>query len=397
MTDTRQRQQQRAVTTPPLSSMSGETYDYDTLKRKQEKVTGETGTITIALADSISSYKEPTLFDELEREEKLQLQEADTKHLINREGKPTYLTRYQNKIVYALSVFMSQSKEEEEIRAYVKKLNAGKAPKTIITLPISITELTKLVELDGKARARQKEKVIEELVRLSEIRQVQDFMAKGTKDGRLRFTAPLIQIQERIEDWSTDKQLDADFMRISFGSIFFYELYNKYAVIKPSLFRIWGQAGSGTDTELFNILLSDLLAKYSGHRIAALNEAKKIDKQRNKYKTDESYFSARAKAQRDALTYSEYTYNILRRVTRDYSSSRQYRALFKKDMENAEKALLRYGLLTEVRHTKTDKGERVDFVFNIDYDKNEEGESIYLAQARQREIDSLPQLEAPKE
>ena len=397
MTDTRQRQQQRAVTTPPLSSMSGETYDYDTLKRKQEKVTGETGTITIALADSISAYKEPTLFDELEREEKLQLQEADTKHLINREGKPTYLTRYQNKIVYALSVFMSQSKEEDEIRAYVKKLNAGKAPKTIITLPISITELTKLVELDGKARARQKEKVIDELVRLSEIRQVQDFMAKGTKDGRLRFSAPLIQIQERIEDWSTDKQLDADFMRISFGSIFFYELYNKYAVIKPSLFRIWGQAGSGTDTELFNILLSDLLAKYSGHRIAALNEAKKIDKQRNKYKTDESYFSARAKAQKDALTYSEYTYNILRRVTRDYSSSRQYRALFKKDMENAEKALLRYGLLTEVRHTKTDKGERVDFVFNIDYDKHEEGESIYLAQARQREIDSLPQLETPKE
>ena len=397
MTDTRQRQQQRAVTAPLPSSMSGETYDYDTLKRKQEKVTGETGTITIALADSISAYKEPTLFDELEREEKLQLQEADTKHLINREGKPTYLTRYQNKIVYALSVFMSQSKEEEEIRAYVKKLNAGKAPKTIITLPISITELTKLVELDGKARARQKEKVIDELVRLSEIRQVQDFMAKGTKDGRLRFTAPLIQIQERIEDWSPDKQLDADFMRISFGSIFFYELYNKYAVIKPSLFRIWGQAGSGTDTELFNILLSDLLAKYSGHRIAALNEAKKIDKQRNKYKTDESYFSARAKAQKDALTYSEYTYNILRRVTRDYSSSRQYRALFKKDMENAEKALLRYGLLTEVRHTKTDKGERVDFVFNIDYDKNEEGESIYLAQARQREIDSLPQLETPKE
>ena len=64
---------------------------------------------------------------------------------------------------------------------------------------------------------------------------------------------------------------------------------------------------------------------------------------------------------------------------------------------SAINALLNYGLITEARFTNTDKGERIDFVFNMDYDKNEEGESIYLAQARQREIDSLPLLQAPEE
>lgn len=398
MTDTSIRQQQQAVRPPPQAPTSGETYDFDTLKRKQEKVTGETGSITVALASTISAYKEPTLFDELEKDEDLQaLVAMDKKHLVNREGKPTYLTRYQNKIIYVLSLFMSQSKEDEEIRAYVKKLNAGEAPKSTITLPISITELTKLVELDGKARARQKEKVLDELKALAEIRQVQMFMVNGSKDGKLRYIAPLIQIQEQLEDLSPDKQLNADFVRVSFGSIFFYELYNKYAVIKPSLFRIWGKAGSGTDTELFNILLSDLLAKYSGHRIAAIRAVKEVEKNAKKYKSEESYKAAKEKAQRDALTYSEYTYNLRRRIATDYESLRSYRARFKEHLKNAINALLNYGLITEARFTNTDKGERIDFVFNMDYDKNEEGESIYLAQARQREIDSLPLLQAPEE
>lgn len=392
MTEIKQKQ---TGTTPP-TPIGGETYNYDILRKKQRRVTGETGTITVALAGSISSYKEPTLFDEVEKDETLQsLQSIDTKHLVNREGKPIYLTKYQNKIVYALSVFMSQSKEEEEIRAYVQKLNSGKAPKSNISLPISITELTKLVELDGKARARQKEKILEELRTLSEVKQVQTFLVNGTKEGKVRFIAPLIQIQEQLEDLSPDKELNADFVRISFGSIFFYELYNRYAVVKPTLFRIWGKAGSGTDTELFNILLSDLLAKYSAHRIAALKAVDGIKK--GKYKTEASYFAARNKAQRNALTYSEYAYNLRRRVTTDYESQRVYKALFKKHLQNAINALIEYGLITEARYTKAEKGERIDFVFNIDYDRNEEGESIFVAQERQKEIDSLPLLEIPKE
>ena len=188
MTEARQRT--TGVTTPP--PINKEQYDYNTLKRKQQKVTGGTGSITVALTSSISAYKEPTLFDELEKDEELQaLVAIDKKHLINREGKPTYLTRYQNKLVYALSVFMSQSKDEDEIKSYVKSLNAGKAPKSTITLPISITELTKLVELDGTARARQKEKALEELKKIADIRQVQNYMVNGSKDGKLRFIAPL--------------------------------------------------------------------------------------------------------------------------------------------------------------------------------------------------------------
>lgn len=379
--------------TPPLP-MSAETYNYDILLQKQKKLTGETGTISVALAGSISSYKEPTLFDEIETDTALQnLQEIDKKHLINREGKPVYLTKYQNKLIYALSVFMSQNREDEEIKTYVEKLNSGKAPKSNITLPISITEITKMVELDGKARARQKEKVLEELRNLSEIKQVQDYMVKGTKDGKVRFIAPFIQIQEQLEDLSPDKELNADFVRVSFGSIFFYELYNRYAIIKPSLFRIWGKAGSGTDTELFNILLSDLLSKYSGHRIAALRAVASL--KRGRYKTDASYYAAKTKVQKAALTYSEYSYNLRRRVTTDYESQRVYKALFKKHLQNAIGALIQIGLITEARLTMTDKGERIDFVFNLDYDKGDEGGTTLISQGEG--LDVFPRIDLPEE
>jgi hypothetical protein len=370
------------------SKQKVESFDYDILRQKQEKITGETGVISVALTSGIASrkMKEPSLFDGLKDTEIQTLKSVDSQHLVDRSGKPIYLTRYQNKIVFALSLFMSQHREEDEIQRYVAKLNAGIMPKSKIDLPISITEFTKVVELDGKARARQKEKVIGELKALSEIRQVQTFEANGRK---LRFSAPLIQIAEQLEDLSPDKELNADFVRVTFGSIFFSELYTKYAVIKPQLFRIWGRAGSGTDTELFNVLLSDLLAKYSFHRIAAIKAAEAI--KRGKYKTDASYYAAVNKAKRNALTYSEYAHTLRDRVTTDYESLRSYRARFKEHLNAAIDALINeIGIITEATQVQADGGIRIDFVFNFDYDKGRKGSPIYFLQERLPDRAALP-------
>ena len=351
-----------------------ENYDFSLLRSKQQALTGETGAISVALAQNIASKKVPSLFLETRDKKLLELKAIDERRLVNREGKPTFLTRRQNKLVFALAMCLSQRKDEPEIREYVKKINEGKQPNSRITLPISITELTKTVTTDGNARARQKEDVLEDLKALSEIKQVQTFggysLEESKEEGKLRFIASLINIPEQVEDFSEGRKLDADFVFIQFGSIFFYQLYKRYAIVKPKLFQMWGKAGSGTDTELFDILLSDLLAKYSGHRIAGIQALATV--KRKDYKTDESYYKARNKVLHGALTYSEYASTIQERVTTGYGDSREQKRRFYRDLDKAIVALKEYGLITGAKVVQTNKGDRVDFTFNIDYDKQEE-------------------------
>lgn len=351
-----------------------ENYDFSLLRSKQQALTGETGAISVALAQNIASKKVPSLFLETRDKKLLELKAIDERRLVNREGKPTFLTRRQNKLVFALAMCLSQRKDEPEIREYVKKINEGKQPNSRITLPISITELTKTVTTDGNARARQKEDVLEDLKALSEIKQVQTFggysLEESREEGKLRFIASLINIPEQVEDFSEGRKLDADFVFIQFGSIFFYQLYNRYAVVKPKLFQMWGKAGSGTDTELFDILLSDLLAKYSGHRIAGIQALATV--KRKDYKTEDSYYKARNKVLHGALTYSEYASTIQERVTTGYGDSREQRRRFYRDLDKAIQALKEYGLITGAKVVQTARGDRVDFFFNIDYDKQEE-------------------------
>ena len=349
-----------------------EGYLFTFQRERQKHVTGETGSMSVALAQNIASRKEVSFFLDTKDGQVLELQAIDERRLIDRDGKPTFLTKRQQKLTYALSMFLSQAKEDEEVKTYVEKLAQGKNPKTRVTLPINITLLTKLVTTDGNARARQKEEVISDLKAMSEVKQAQTFGKYGTKEGQLRLIAPIIQTSEQVEDLSENKTLDADYIAVTFGSIFFYELYSKYAIVKPKLFQLWGKAGSGTDTEPFGVLLSDLLAKYSGHRIASLNAVKALSKS-NKYKTEEAYFKARAKVQRDALTYSEYATTLQERVTVGYGDSREQRRRFFRDLDRAIGALQEYGLITkETRVVDTEKGKRIDFVFNIDYDKQDE-------------------------
>lgn len=348
-----------------------EGYLFTFQRERQKHVTGETGNMSVALAQNIASRKDVAFFFDTQDGQILELQAIDKARLIDRDGKPTFLTKRQQKLTYALSMFLSQAKEDEEVKTYVQKLAQGKTPKTRVTLPINITLLTRLVTTDGKARARQKEEVISDLKAMSEVKQAQTFGKYGTKEGQLRLIAPIIQTSEQVEDLSENKTLDADYIAVTFGSIFFYELYSKYAIVKPKLFQLWGKAGSGTDTELFGVLLSDLLAKYSGHRIASLNAVKALKK--SQYKTEEAYFKARAKVQRDALTYSEYATTLQERVTVGYGDSREQRRRFFRDLDKAIQALQEYGLITkETRVVDTVKGKRVDFVFNIDYDKQDE-------------------------
>ena len=193
-------------------------------------------------------------------------------------------------------------------------------------------------------------------------------------------------MQEQIIDATDGKVLDIDVVNVQLGLSFFYELYNRYAVIKPTLFKVWGKRGSGTDTELFGVLLSNLLAKYSGHRIAALRAVKEI--KRSKYKTDESYFKARNKVQREALTYSELLSTLKQRTTTDYDSTREQKKNFTIDLKRALDAIKNeINLITDYSPKDLSKAERLDVVFNLDYDRHDRN---YIAAAEPEPEEQQP-------
>jgi hypothetical protein len=362
-------------------------YNFATKNNPRKREYLEQGIMSIALAKTIAQPKEPTLFDNVETDTKLaQMQAIDNKHLINRAGEPTYLTQKQHKIVYALALFLSHNRDDEEFRDYVNTINQRKATRRPYSFPISITELTKLVSTEGKAKAQQKEQVLADLRLLSEIKQVQTFEVPDKQGGMVRLTAPLIILKEQMEDLSPDKALNADFVVVEFGSVFFSDIYNCFAVIKPQLFDIWGKTGSGTTTELFSVLLSDLLAKYRQYWVKAQKASKSI--KRSQYKTETEYNEAKEKVQTSALTYPQLATTIRSRVTRDYESTRKQRNDFKKDLQGAIQALITIGLITSATFVTTPNGERIDFVFNIDYDKSNTEDSITIAQ---RELEALPE------
>lgn len=349
-------------------------------QQKQRRVAEEQQSkISVALVSTISQPKEPTLFDNIENDVELQQMRAvDEQHLINRGGKPTYLTHYQTKIIFALGCMLSKWKDDEEYKEFVEKVDKRKPTRTNFGFPVSITELTKLVNTEGKARSREKLNVIKELKKISEIVQVQTIQVPNGKGDLIRLKAPLIILKSWIEDLSPDKRLDMDFVEVEFSRVFFSEIRKKYAVVKTDVFKIWGKNGSGTTTELFTQLFSDLLGKYTGHRNAAIEIERKIRNSR-KYKTEEGLYKAINKAQREALTYREKCITIRSRVTTDYESTRKQRADFSKHLDDAIEALKKIGLIKEATYVKASTGEEaIDFVFNFDYYRDDTGDSLRI-------------------
>jgi len=333
-----------------------EKWSYDILAQQQKEASKQYGKISNTLSSNIAAYKEPDLFDNLP-DKGAAIIASDEANLIDRNGKGILLSRRQLKLLEALSHFITHSSEtDEEVNRAIEAIKNGeRRSATTVTRPISIKELTKFVEPDGKARAKQKQMVIDDLKQIADLRQVQTFDWNGKK---FAISSPLIMIGETVTDLTPDKELDLDFMNITYPAIFFMGLDKKFSVTKPEFFRIWGKKGSGTDTQLFNMLYYDLKSRYSYY----LSAAKKA-KREKRSDTD----------LRRAATYEEYAYNIRKRCPTDYESTRKQKADFTRDLFNALNALRDLvEIITEYEILEKPQGRLVRFIFNLDFYKEPE-------------------------
>lgn len=328
----------------------------------------ERGQISSALAGGIARRREPTLFDDLEEEKGLSIMESDSANYVDRKGRNIALTKSQTKIIYALSHYLSQYQNDEDIRKYISAIeqNPKKLPKEKIERPVNLREFYKTyLSSYGSSRKRDIDLVREELRKLSSIRQVLYF-GSGT-ESKVRLISPLISIEEELEDLTPDKSLDMDLVNIRFSPLFLFKMTREYLPIGRKLFQIWGRKGNGTDTELFSILLSDLAEKYPRYRQTAITRTHAVN--RKDFPSKEDYNKELDRVRKSSLTYIQNVSTFLERCTTDYYSTRQYKANFRKDLEQACKVLSNeLGLISEGKVIKNRKGEdSIKIVFNFDY------------------------------
>lgn len=329
------------------------------------------GRIANQLSRLIAYERTPSLFDEREiadRDKELralqQLKEADIALCVERKNKPVILTSIQNRIVHALSYAISQEIDtSEDIKKKIENpQNETNPPRRVL----NVSALAKL--LFNSTRKRYKQQIINEMYRLSKIRQVQVLKIDGKT---IRLTAPLIMLGRTIEDISHDEQnspdFEANFLEVFFGSAFFVGITNRFAVITPKLFEIWGKGGTGT--ELFSVLLSSIFSVYSSLRIAGQKAEARIKKDWASRKLSKKELAeAIAEAKKEAMTYELNVSTIKNKVTTDYESERSYRARFYKDLDNAIKGFKELGLITDAIVQRGARGqEKVLFILSDTY------------------------------
>lgn len=327
------------------------------------------GQISVSLSSNIALQKGIVSLDSLNTEEE---------RFIDRRGKPVVLTNPQTKIVYALSHYLSQFQGDGDIVSYIDEIekNPRKAKSGLkpVVRTINLKSFYKdYLSMDGKVRGVQLARLQNELKTLSEINQVFLFGDMVGKDGekrKLRLTTPLITTLETLDVVDEDGKPDIDSfdiqVNIRFSPIFLYKMKREYLPFSKRIFLLWGKRGSGTETELFSVLFSDLASKYPRYVQTAKTKVHAV--RRNDFPKEE-YLKEVERVRRESLTYDQNISTLLERVRTDYSSTRQYRSIFKTDLERSLSVLRDdIGLIQDWKLRKNAKGgESLRIVFKEDY------------------------------
>lgn len=299
-------------------------------------------------------------------------------------GRKVNLTKKQVKLIAALASYLSPHLQDKTFRDIVENYKGGDLPlRYAVRLYIS-NFVKEYVSTEGKAKTEEIKKTLLELKKLSKIRASIVYGDKGERGLSLRGNKFLFTIDEDLSfDFSEADETNnrksqeekerereelrkVEFVTIVFNPIFWYELTKRYSVLKKSIFRVWGTKGSGTDTELFAILLFRLLGVYMYKTISYYNADKKIDKR--KYQGDR-YKKKKIEEQINALKYEVSVEEIKESIpTKDYSSDRRYKSLFWKDLDGACKVYENPTYCGVITRYEADKKEgKIIFYINPDY------------------------------
>lgn len=277
-------------------------------------------------------------------------------------GKPVTLSNAQAKIIFALSQAVTMQRGSGKMKEYIEAINNGNAPKEPITCIVDIKALARKIQ-PNNAKQDDIDKLAKEVLTLAELKQS---MRIGDDEVRQPFLLNHGEYYKHGRDGKIDTT-HLEKIKLEFHPIFFYHLGSGFATIPDKLFDVWGK--KGTRSDLFVNLLSQLFSVYGNHK-SAYEKATRTARIENKNRKPDEADKEVAKAQRNALMYSELSSTIQSRTTTDYTSTRAQKKRFVTDVESACNAFKELGLITDYRVVKSKSGERWDFFFNPDYNKD---------------------------
>ena len=353
----------------------------------------DVGRISNGLSTNIAQRRQPDLFKDLSEAQQNTLSKCDEAHYVDRKGKTICLSVEDILLVKALSSYIPFN--DPDVQKYIKAVNSMNAngnystgPKTSITIPVSVLQLSK--DIIGDKKEASLRKVEERLRRLEEIEQVQTFNVNGEKYSMVR---PLIRFEEQLykhyseirssrgrkktqESEAKEKKILVG-INIVYSPLFLYEATNKFC---PLYLQRFLKVCKRNKTELFTILLSDLESKFRQYYLNSLKEEKAAKKKHKDIKESnrEEYDRLVSEAKKKGLIYKSSTLTIRGRVTTDYETNRMQRNRFLPDLQRAINSLVEYGIITEKSFISKEK-EVVYFCFNSDFVPKEEEPTFLLS------------------
>ena len=293
-------------------------------------------------------------------------------------AEPFYFTPIQHQLIRAFSIYISQHGDNDKIAEFKKEIENGEAGFFSKPIPISNTEIGKIIYGKSYRAGVDGQRVFEETLSLANkwVAQLietfpQDKSGNRLKEPKLlRFSAPVIQIEARVED--AQKETDMDISLIRFGRILLEKLDSQWIPQPLTIFNIRNEKGRKITTELFYTLLGELETLWKSVMGAEATAPKEDNKRKSKPERDEE------KEKKEKALWRELKFSTIKETcSTDYRSGKM-RITF---LKNLEEAFFGYqeslGIITAYEIKKEE--EKVKFRLNPYYGRKETTDKLIEA------------------
>ena len=344
--------------------------------KEEEKNTPPSERIPNSLLLALNSRANGSV-KEIEDKYGIKVTEEEFKEVVDDEGKPKKLTKRQDRILMAFNSELSKHIEEVGIKELAEKTESGvklKSSESIASFYVNLEELCRKVEgKEEKWKKKRQQAIEEELQKISQIKQIQIYKVKekvGTdKNGKdiydnvtYKVVDPYIfltgaYIQKDMPGGRTAKAVEVIFSRV-----FLERIKTRSTPILDSYWELQDSNGGKIYTAIFNDLSKLVFRLRWAHIYHELPTIEKYIKKEGIIDT-EKIDSLRKKA----LTHAPISVEEIKSITNADYTNRKRRRDFWRELWEALRALIVYGIITTDTTIDQEKGEVV-LVYSADFD-----------------------------
>lgn len=327
-----------------------------------------------SLALALNSRAEGTA-EEMEKKYGIKVTDKEFKEVVDENGKPKKLTKKQDRILLAFGSEVARHIKDNGIKELAEQIESGEKidPNSIAHFYVSLEELCRKVDGKEEKWKRAKQEAIEkELKAISEIKQIQIFKIRkkvGTdKDGKDIFEKitykavdPYLTLTGATREVNTGKRT-TKVVEVVFGRVFLERLEKRSSPILDTYWELKDSKGNKIYTAIFNDLSKEVFRLRWNHIYVKLyNVNKKIEASGI---LDQEEIR---RLRKDALTHEPISVEYIKSITNADYTNRKRRRDFWRELWEALRALITYGIITDETMIDQEKGE-ITLVYNADFD-----------------------------